>query len=404
MVSKADILGLAPDRDHWRIITDDQSTGDIEKGIIASHKKFKTDYDHISELFLGDTVEDTAEKIWKFLRKNVPYKRESKELQTVRSPYSIVAFPADCKSYALFAGGIIDSLNRKGFLNVPFAYRFASYDENNWKEPGHVFLVLYPGTTNEIWIDPVPEISYFDEKLEPVAYKDKIFKPMSLVEISGISTPANPVISSVQCLRSYRDQLNLERLNLLTSGQMRMNSEDDLEYIQAIEELDKQINNGGIGAIDPKILVNLGKGILSIFQKGDNNSPESIAMKSDGWNKTDRELGHQFGWAAADVIKNGRPDIEPEQTLRWLMLNGVQGVLNNTEWGTVTKSDIVRYFENRGRPLSDAMKQSLGLSTNVFSSLVEPTSAGGSGGLMKMLPIILIGGGLLYVVTKKKRR
>lgn len=407
MVSKAYILGTVPNRAQSLVITDDQSTGDIEAGIISRHKKFKSDYDQISDRFISDSVEDTAQRIWSFLRKNVPYRRESKNLQTVRSPYAIAAFPADCKSYALFAGGIIDSLNRKGLLDVPWSYRFASYDENNWKEAGHVFVVLYPGTKNEIWIDPVPEISYFDEKLQPVSFKDKFFKPMALVEISGIARNV-PVISGIErteLLNEFRVRLDQERRRRLITGEMQLNSPADLEYVEAIETVNQQIKNSAIGVVTPGGVVSTVKDILSIFKGGGSDGPEDIARRSDGWNTTDRELGHQFGWAAADVIKNGRPDIEPEQTLRWLQMNGIQGVLNNNEWGTVTKDDIIRYFENRGRPLSDQMKQSLGLSTNLISNLLDPVSGGSAGGgLSKILPLLLIGGGVIWYVTKKPKR
>jgi len=406
MVSRAYILGTVPNRAQSLVITDDQSTGDIEAGIISRHKKFKSDYDQISDQFISDSVEDTAKKIWSFLRKNVPYRRESKNLQTVRSPYAIAAFPADCKSYALFAGGIIDSLNRKGLLNVPWSYRFASYDENNWQEPGHVFVVLYPGTKNEIWIDPVPEISYFDEKLQPVSFKDKFFKPMALVEISGIGSavPAPSRTERIEVLSEFRGRLDQERRRRLLSGEMLLNSPADLEYVEAIEMVTGEMNKSGIGVVSD-ILTTV-KDVLSIFKGGGSNGPEDIAARSDGWNTTDRELGHQFGWAAADVIKNGRPDIEPEQLMRWLQKNGIQGVLQNNEWGTVTKDDIIRYFENRGRPLSDQMKQSLGLSSNIMSTILDPITGGSSGGgLSKMLPFLLIGGaGIWYFSTKNKRK
>jgi len=404
MVSRAYILGTVPNRAQSLVITDDQSTGDIEAGIISRHKKFKSDYDQISDQFISDSVEDTAKKIWSFLRKNVPYRRESKNLQTVRSPYAIAAFPADCKSYALFAGGIIDSLNRKGLLNVPWSYRFASYDENNWKEPGHVFVVLYPGTNNEIWIDPVPEISYFDEKLQPVSFKDKFFKPMALVEISGIGSavPAPSRTERIEVLSEFRNRLDQERRRRLLNGEMLLNSPADLEYVDAIEMVTGEMNKAGIGVVSD--IITTVKDVLNIFKKK-NETIDDIARRSDQWNKSERELGHQYGWAAADVVKNGRPDIEPEQLLRWLSLNGIQPILNNKEWGTVTKEDIIRYFENRGRPLSDQMKQSLGLSTNLISNLLDPVSGGSSGdGLSKILPILLIGGGVIYFVTRPKRK
>ena len=66
-------------------------------------------------------------------------------------------------------------------LGIPFNYRFASYKIFN-KEPQHVFVVVNPGTNNEIWIDPV--LKEFNYK-KPYSHAiDK--KPMALYSISGI--------------------------------------------------------------------------------------------------------------------------------------------------------------------------------------------------------------------------
>ena len=64
----------------------------------------------------------------------------------------------------------MSSLNRKGIFKVPLAYRFASYRYDT-REPQHVFAVLYPGTKNEVWVDPV--LNKFDQRKEPVFIKDK---------------------------------------------------------------------------------------------------------------------------------------------------------------------------------------------------------------------------------------
>lgn len=403
MVSKNTILAALPYRDQNRVITDDQSTSDIEAGILSRHAKFKKDYDQISDYFVTDDPYDTAALLWRFMRGAIPYRKESKDLQTVRSPYSIVAFPADCKSYALFAGGILDSLNRKGVFNVPYAFRFASYDENNWKEPGHVFLVLYPGEKDEIWIDPVPEISFFNEHLQPVAYKDEIFEPMALVEISGVSQSAAPA-DSIGILEDFRTALDQERRELLTSGTMGLNSPADLEYQEAIQVVSDQIGNGGIGVIDPGSVFAMGKDIISLFKKKksaiDPSHASQQANASDVWNSiTDRD-GRQRGSGVTDAIKNGRSDVPAAAVLRWIELNGIQQVLNNTQYGPVSKSDVVNYFMAKGQPLSPDQLRKWGLS----SAAAEVSVPGGSsspGGGFSLVPI-LIGAGVLYFVMNNK--
>lgn len=159
------------------IIVQDQSTGDIIKAIIDTHPKYLSDYKKIAVYFKGQNEIKSCEKIWNFLKKNIRYVVESEQKQFVRSPAAILKQAvSDCKCYSLFAGGIADSLGMK------FCYRFASYNDYN-KQPGHVFVVVNPGTSNEIWIDPV--LSYFNYK-KPYFYKIDKKPKMAIYSISGI--------------------------------------------------------------------------------------------------------------------------------------------------------------------------------------------------------------------------
>jgi hypothetical protein len=159
------------------IIVEDQSTGDIIKAIIDTHPKYKDDYKKLSVYFKGSNEIKSCDKIWNFLKKNIRYIVESENKQYVRSPAAILKQGvSDCKCYSLFAGGIADALGMK------FCYRFASYNDYN-KQPGHVFVVINPGTYNEIWIDPV--LSYFNYK-KPYYYKIDKKPKMAIYSISGI--------------------------------------------------------------------------------------------------------------------------------------------------------------------------------------------------------------------------
>lgn len=170
------ILGiLTPYQNKVTKLVNDQSTGDIISAITTAHEQYKPEYKKISYLFKGGNSKQTGKKIFDFLKRNVKYKIESGEAQTVKSPSAILAQGhGDCKHYSLFAGGVL------GSLGVPFAYRFASYKTFS-REPGHVFTVINPGTDNEIWVDPVlPEFNYH----KPYTYaKDK---KMAVYSIAGI--------------------------------------------------------------------------------------------------------------------------------------------------------------------------------------------------------------------------
>lgn len=156
-------------------IVEEQTTGDIIEAILKAHREHASDYAKISSFFSGGSKRDVAKKIYNFLRKNVKYRIESSNRQTVTSPASLLALGrGDCKHYSLFTAGILQN------LGIPFAFRFASYKTFD-RQPQHVFVVIDPNTDQEIWIDPV--ISTFDYK-KPYTYA--IDKKMAVYKISGI--------------------------------------------------------------------------------------------------------------------------------------------------------------------------------------------------------------------------
>ena len=171
------------------ILVRNQDTQDIIKGLIDAHYKYSKDYDKISSFFIGASPKETARNIWNFLKKNVKYRVEPENKQTIKSPAAIIATGlttgSDCKNYALFIAGIINSLAWMKLQKIPFCFRFTSYKYFS-EVPEHVFVVLYPGTNHEIWVDPV--LNSFDNKK---AYTYKIDKTPTnmLVGISGIGAP-----------------------------------------------------------------------------------------------------------------------------------------------------------------------------------------------------------------------
>jgi hypothetical protein len=176
----ATLMGrLGPFENKREMLTADQSTGDIIDAILEAHRRHAGDYSKISSFFNTGSRRETARKIFNFLKKNVRYVIEPGSKQTVKSPAAILATGyGDCKHYSLFAGGVLQN------LGIPFAYRFASYKIFD-KQPQHVFVVVNPGTNNEIWIDPV--VGEFDYK-KPYTYATD--RKMALYSISGIGATA----------------------------------------------------------------------------------------------------------------------------------------------------------------------------------------------------------------------
>lgn len=169
---------LPPFGNKNKVLKYDQSTKDIITEILKAHDLYKNDYKKISPYFKGVNDIATAKNCYQFLKNNIVYKIDSGENQLIKSPAAILATKkSDCKCYSLFIGGIL------GALNIPFCYRFASYNAYD-KTPGHVFICMYPGTKNEVWIDAV--LPTFNNRKK---YNYKIDK-MAINSISGIGAPS----------------------------------------------------------------------------------------------------------------------------------------------------------------------------------------------------------------------
>jgi hypothetical protein len=177
---------LQPFRHLSNVLVYNQGIGDIISGILLTHKKYFSEYDKISSKFWKGSSRATAKCIYDFLKSNTHYVVEPDNKQTLRSPSAILYMGSDkktgldCKSYSLFIGGVLDSLKRAGYP-IDWTYRFASYKAYD-KLPHHVFVVLNPGTANEIFVDPV--LPSFNFKKQYFHYLDK--KPMALIAMAGI--------------------------------------------------------------------------------------------------------------------------------------------------------------------------------------------------------------------------
>lgn len=194
MVSVGKILGqLSPYQGRKTLVKKNQSVEDIIENLLRTHNQYKKEYDKIYENFVGVDLYDTAENIFDFLKKHTDYTIESEHFQCLKSPSAILhQVKNDCKNYALFIGGVLDALQRNYDWPINWAYRFASY--NGSQEPGHVFVVINPGTRQEIWIDPV--LDTFNEKKQPTFYEDYKPNEMSLYKISGVD-PYSTAVETV---------------------------------------------------------------------------------------------------------------------------------------------------------------------------------------------------------------
>jgi len=176
---------LRPYLNKHKILVHNQDTSNIINGLLQFHKNYESEYDKIASAFAGRTPRETGKKIWNFLKTNTRYVVEPDSKQTLRSPSAILytgkRLGIDCKNLSLFTGGVLDALNRKG-NKINWCYRFASYRYND-KLPHHVFVVINPNTSNEIWVDAVLD-AYNEHK--QYFYKTDKTPNMALISMAGI--------------------------------------------------------------------------------------------------------------------------------------------------------------------------------------------------------------------------
>lgn len=269
MITKERLLKrLSPWNEDVDVWEPEQNLSDIKRGIVKAHKLNRSEYDKIAPLFIRHNEYETCEYIWQFLRSSMLNVVEGVDDQTLRAPAAMLHtgddLGIDCKNYALFTGGVLDAINRTGKLYIPFAYRFAKYECN------HVFVVAFPNTDDEIWIDAIDDVPYFDYRKEPKYYNDKKISAMALKYMSGFGEGNIQVKDKAAMCRG----LIRERDVLVNTGRIQAGSPDDKRYIHAL---------CGMGAISCGELVTMGvfgwddaiayiPMIVNLFSKQDNST------------------------------------------------------------------------------------------------------------------------------------
>ena len=174
LVAPSTILAaLPPYKNKVVLLRKSQNTKQLANIIKQAHEEDKTDYDKIYPFFYDGDLWDTCQTLHDFLQKNVKYVEETDDFQTVRTPAGILStgktVGVDCKNFSLFSAGIIDAIDRNE-EPVNWCYRLAGYDGTTDVE--HIFVVVSPGTTQEIWLDATVPVE-FDGKLPtPTNYYD----------------------------------------------------------------------------------------------------------------------------------------------------------------------------------------------------------------------------------------
>lgn len=235
MSSKAAILASVPLRNRSVMLVKDQDVPSIIKAITYYHQKHTAQYDKFASQFDVGNERAIAKALFNFCKKNIEYCVQDEEVQSIRTPARMLwEGNGDCKHYASFIAGVLDSLKRQG-LDIDWAYRFAKYNDSWGRVSNHVFVVLYDHDGKEIWIDPV--LNWFDYHLP---YTSAITKSVDTQKVMGcISCAGGWSMSGCGCssmgsvesdfqdaLKQYELGLYDSYNNLLTKGQLSPGIDD----------------------------------------------------------------------------------------------------------------------------------------------------------------------------------
>lgn len=133
------------------------NTDDIIRVIQHANKTASTDTLKFAKTLRGNTVLETCQNIWAYVKQNIRYKVDPPGVQWVKSPARLMADGVgDCKSFSIFTASILKN------LGIPFVYRFVSYSKGN-PTPTHVYVVAFDAGT-PILIDAVWDGDFNTEK------------------------------------------------------------------------------------------------------------------------------------------------------------------------------------------------------------------------------------------------
>jgi hypothetical protein len=214
------IIAAVPVRNRSVLIEQDQDVYDIMKCIEFFHKKHQVQYDQFAYRFDVGEVKDIARALWQFCKDNLDYDIETEKKQTVRSPGRMLQEgQGDCKHYASFIAGVLDSLKRQG-KDIDWAYRFARYVNWAGKVNNHVFVVITKRNGKEIWIDPV--LNYFDYHLPYTSAITKTIATKTRRSVLGCMSNCgcNNRIAGCEAMGSAEDTL-LTALKQFEQGLMK---------------------------------------------------------------------------------------------------------------------------------------------------------------------------------------
>lgn len=122
---------------------------------------------------------ETLEKIWRFVRKNIRYRRDASGRELVKSPGATWRDGyGDCKSMSVFVASLLRNLGYSYF------FRVARYDAA-YPEQGHIYPVVILPNGDQVIVDAVNP--RFNQEWE--YWKKEDFKPRRATDVALGAAP-----------------------------------------------------------------------------------------------------------------------------------------------------------------------------------------------------------------------
>jgi len=146
-------LSLVPKPNYkTTVLYSDAFNGDIIQALNSLAPGSENKVRDLAPKFKSDSPRKTAYKIWRFLRKNGRYVRDSNESQNIREPNRFIydtflkQNSGDCKSFTLFTISILRALNLPAFI------KYAGYIPG-LEKPSHVYAYTLDTNGQPVLID-----------------------------------------------------------------------------------------------------------------------------------------------------------------------------------------------------------------------------------------------------------
>lgn len=245
---RTDLIGK-PRQEDDRYFGDVATQGIIEVVLYADPKSGEYTRQFAKTLSAASLI-DTCKNIWEFLKIKIPYLIDKPGYQWIKSPGRLwFEKSGDCKSYSVFAASCLTN------LNIPYGYRFTSYDSND-PTPTHVYVYVPLKNGKEIIIDAVWSGPFNTEKKfahkTDYAMAKTYYLGQTGRHIPGelrITTPIDQLTDGELDLLLMKQQLEIKRMNAGIGGVGN--------YNEVIATLDHCIRNVG----NPDVICAIGEAL-----------------------------------------------------------------------------------------------------------------------------------------------